>query len=374
MADPLSPPGASGGLNDDGLTDQTASAVANDPWMIAMRRGEFERAWQISDAALAARLASGEPLQKGPRHFQTIWNGEPLAGKRVLVRCYHGLGDTVQFIRFAAALRKIAREVILWVQPPLLRLAATAPGVDRVLPLHDGVPDTAFDAEVEIMELAHALRVDDDAIACEVPYLFPQRRRVQLPDANAPPDGDGSTELSIGLVWHAGDWDGRRSVPAEVLAPLAHVSGVRLFSLQRGPAAAGATSIPARDVSSDDVEAAVAALRGLDLLICVDTFLAHLAGALGIPVWLMLHTHCDWRWREHGSTTVWYPTMRLFRQPRRADWKTVVSEIIGALQKLSKPGESASKLSGTNVCMQRSASVRYLPSLKKKMMILKRRR
>jgi hypothetical protein len=331
-------------LNDHGLTDKTASAVADDPWIIAMRRGEFERAWQISDATLTARLASGEPLHKGPRHFQTIWNGEPLAGKRVLVRCYHGLGDTVQFIRFAAALRKLAREVIVWVQPPLLRLAATAPGVDRVLPLHDGVPDVAFDADIEIMELAHALRVHNDAIACEVPYLFPQPRRPPSPNANAPRSGGDSIELSIGLVWHAGDWDGRRSVPAEVLALLAHVSGVRLFSLQRGPAAAGATSIPARDVSSDDVEAAVATLRGLDLLICVDTFLAHLAGALGLPVWLMLHTDCDWRWGEHGSTTVWYPTLRLFRQPRRADWKTVVAEITEALQKLPKPGESASKL------------------------------
>jgi hypothetical protein len=376
MADPLPPPGACGGSKDDNLTDQTGSAVANDPWMSAMRRGDFERAWQISDAALAARLAAGGQLQRGPRHFQTVWNGKPLAGKRVLVRCYHGLGDTVQFIRFAAALRKLAREVIVWVQPPLLALAATAPGVDRVLPLHDGVPDAAFDGDIEIMELAHALRVHNGTITCEVPYLFPAPRKARLPYPSAAQnvEGGSSDELCVGVVWHAGDWDARRSVPAELLAPLAHVSGVRLFSLQRGPATTDATRIPAPDLSSDDVEAAAATLGALDLLICVDTFVAHLGGALGVPVWLMLHTDCDWRWREHGSTTVWYPTMRLFRQPRSGDWKSVVVEIAEALQPLTKPRESASKLSGTNVCMQRSASVRYLPSLKKKMILRKRRR
>src|SRR5437868_7419888 len=109
------------------------SSPSADGWAAAMRRGDFARAWQISDFHLRARIARGDPLHTGPRHLQNIWDGTPLGKKRVLVRCYHGLGDTVQFIRFAARLRVHAEEVIVWAQPPLVPLIRTASGVDRVL-------------------------------------------------------------------------------------------------------------------------------------------------------------------------------------------------------------------------------------------------
>lgn len=284
-----------------------------------MRRGALSRAWEISDAQLRARLARGEPAQVGPRHLQHIWNGEPLAGKRVLVRCYHGLGDTVQFIRFAAPLRRLAKEVIIWAQPQLVSLVSTAPGVDRVLPLHDGAPDVDYDIDIEIMELAHAFRADAQSIPREVPYLFPTagKRRLRKP----------SHERAVGLVWQAGDWDPRRSLPGALLFPLAAMSEIRLFSLQRGPAAADAAQISADDISSDDLDRTIAALRSLDLLITVDTFLAHLAGALGLRVWLLLHTRCDWRWMEGGTRCIWYPTMRIFRQPTAGAWRPVVASV-----------------------------------------------
>src|SRR3954469_25203216 len=136
---------------DDACGQSSGTQDKADPWMAAMRRGDFTLAWQIPDNHLARRLARGEPKHEGPRHLQGIWTGCPLVGKRVLVRCYHGLGDTVQFIRFAAPLRQLAREVIVWAQPPLAGLIATAAGVDRVLPLHDGTPDISFDADIEIM-------------------------------------------------------------------------------------------------------------------------------------------------------------------------------------------------------------------------------
>jgi hypothetical protein len=295
-----------------------------DPWMAAMRRGDFSRAWQICDAHLAERRARRESKHQGPRHFQWIWDGQPLDGKRVLVRCYHGLGDTVQFIRFAAPLRRVAREVIVWTQPPLRRIVATAAGVDRVIPLHDGDPDVAYDCDIEIMELAHALRVDAQSIACAVPYLSPPRQmsRFHL----------SAHELSVGLVWRAGDWDGHRSLPAELLKPLAAVCGVRLFSLQCGPAAADVRRIPAHDVACENVEVTAATMQSLDLLITVDTFAAHLAGALGVPVWLLLHAHCDWRWMQERDDSVWYPTMRLFRQTRPGDWPGVIDAVMSALQ------------------------------------------
>src|SRR5207253_7658644 len=116
-----------------------------DEWTAAMRAHDFPRAWEINDRDLAQRIAAGRPKHEGPRHLQHIWRGEPLAGARVLVRCYHGLGDTLQFIRFVKPLRRIAREVILWVQPELLRLVANAPGVNRALPLHEGAPEVEYD-------------------------------------------------------------------------------------------------------------------------------------------------------------------------------------------------------------------------------------
>jgi hypothetical protein len=299
---------------------------SNRRWIRAMQSGNFARAWEVSDAYLRARLASGMPPHAGPRHLQHIWDGSPLRDKRVLVRCYHGLGDTIQFIRFAAPLRKMAREVLVWGQLPLLPLLATALGVDRVLPLHDGTPDIDFDCDLEIMELAHALRIDEPSIRCAVPYVFIDEQRTPLPKRRR--------DLAVGLVWRAGDWDERRSIPVNFLSALPLVSGVRLFSLQCGPATAEASRIPAENVATDDVERTAITLRRLDLMISVDTFAAHLAGALGVRVWLLLHADCDWRWMQHRTDTPWYPTMRLFRQRSPGDWRTVIKDVIAALKRL----------------------------------------
>jgi hypothetical protein len=296
------------------------------PWIRAMQSGSFARAWKVSDAYLRARLVQGVPLHAGPRHLQHIWDGRPLADKRVLVRCYHGLGDTMQFIRFAAPLRKIAREVVVWGQPPLLPLLATAPGVDRVLPLHDGTPDVDFDCDLEIMELGHALRINERSIRCAVPYV--------LANMHQPPLSEHGRDLTVGLVWRAGDWDERRSIPVTCLSALSQVSGVRLFSLQCGAAAADAYRVPADDIATSDVEQTAIALRRLDLLISVDTFAAHLAGALGVRVWLLLHAKCDWRWMQDRTDTPWYPTMRLFRQRSPGHWPAVIDEVMAALRQI----------------------------------------
>jgi hypothetical protein len=175
------------------------------------------------------------------------------------------------------------------------------------------------------MELAHALRIDERSIRCAVPYVFVDGQRVRWSKSRR--------ELAVGMVWRAGDWDERRSIPAHLLSALSHVSGVRLFSLQCGPASAEASFIPAEDVASSDVERTAATLHRLDLLISVDTFAAHLAGALGVRVWLLLHADCDWRWMQHRTDTPWYPTMRLFRQRSAGDWSAPVEEVMDALQR-----------------------------------------
>jgi hypothetical protein len=297
-------------------------------WQEAMRAGDFPAAWAISDRILQERLRAGERGDSRPRHEQGVWNGQSFLGKRVLVRCYHGLGDTIQFIRYAAPLRQLASEVILWVQPELLPLAATARGIDRVLPLHDGVPEVEFDVDVEIMELPHALRIAPSQLPPE-PYLFP-RRATPLPHHD---------RTRIGIVWQAGDWDTRRSVPLEFFRSLGKAPGVTLYSLQRGSAAADAAVVPAEDISSSSVEATAATMRALDLIITVDTMAAHLAGAIGAPVWTLLHADCDWRWQRAECRCVWYRTMRLFRQGTQGDW----APPFDAMRRLLNPAAPSQK-------------------------------
>ena len=288
-----------------------------DEWTAAMKRGDFEAAWAISDRILQRRIARNDFEDSLPRHLQSIWRGQSLAGKHVLVRCYHGLGDTMQFIRFAKPLRAIAREVSVWVQPALTPLIAAVEGVDRVLPLHDGSPDLAYDVDIEIMELAHALRVAPPALAADVPYIRVPPRKLLTPEH----------KLRVGLIWAAGEWDQRRSMRLSHFEPLMQLPGIELIVLQRGPARAQATQYRLSDLGSNDVEAFASTLAALDLLICVDTFGAHLAGAMGVPCWVLLHSDCDWRWMSEGRTSPWYPSLRLYRQPSAGNWDSVVGEV-----------------------------------------------
>src|SRR5689334_1817811 len=171
-----------------------------DKWIEVMRRGDFAAAWEISDRLLRERCAEAQPQL--PRWQQSIWDGSALAGKRVLVRCYHGLGDTIQFIRYAALLKQIAAEAIVWVQPSLMPLLCGVSGIDRMLPLHDGVPEVEYDVDVELAELAHVFRTTLASVPAEAPYLF-------VEPAELVSDGG----LRVGLIWQSGDWDERRSVP-----------------------------------------------------------------------------------------------------------------------------------------------------------------
>ena len=281
-----------------------------DDWTAHMRRGDFAAAWAINDADLAARAAAGHPpAWHLPRHQQPVWDGSPVAGGRVLVRCYHGLGDTVQFVRFCRPLRAVAAEVVVWCQPSLCELVATAAGVDRVLPLHDASPDVAYDVDVEVMELPHLFRTDLGTLPAEVPYL------------HVPPAARPSDRFTVGVVWRAGGWDDRRSVPAGLLADaLNGVSGVEVVSLQHGTGTA------------ESATGTAAAMRSLDLVLTVDSFPAHLAGALGVPTWTLLHADADWRWMAGRDDSPWYPTMRLFRQDCPGEWESVLARVAAILR------------------------------------------
>jgi hypothetical protein len=295
---------------------------AAERWAGHMRRGDFQAAWRLSDALVRDRR--GMSCAHLPRHQQWVWDGTPVQGKRVLVRCYHGLGDTLQFIRYAPLLRAVAAGVVVWTQPALIPLLRTARGIDRLVPLHDGAPDAGYDVDVEVMELAHVFRTTRETIPGDVPYLHVRPARI---------DRDG--RLAVGLVWQAGEWNELRSVPLPLLLPLASIPGISLHVLQRGPALNDRPPGFGVNAGSSDVLAAARVMRALDLVVTVDSMPAHLAGALGVPTFTLLHAGCDWRWLQDAEDTPWYPTMRLFRQPRPGEWGPVIHRVAEELRRLA---------------------------------------
>lgn len=291
-------------------------------WMRHMRAGDFSRAWEVSDEVMRRR--AGDSCSHLPRHFQWVWNGAPLAGKRVLIRCYHGLGDTIQFIRYAPLVRQIAERVTVWAQPELLPLLRSVGGVDELLPLHAGRPEVDYDIDVEVMELPHVFRSTTDTLPADVPYL-------DVEPATLPRDGT----LQVGIVWKCGDWAPERSIPVDQLAPLARIPGVTLHVMQRGSGLAERPREFGVISGSDDLTNAAKTIAALDLMISIDSMPAHLAAALGVPTWILLQTPADWRWMDQGDTSAWYPTMRLFRQRCASDWSGVVEEVAQALERLA---------------------------------------
>jgi hypothetical protein len=300
--------------------------IRMDPWMRAMRRGDFSAAWKVSDRVLRRRLRDGASQHDRPRHLQCLWDGRPLAGKRVLVHCYHGLGDTLQFVRLVPLLRQQARHVTLWTQPQLLELLHGMPGIDRLAPLHDGAPDIARDADIELMELSHFLRLREQDIP-PAPYLRVDRREPLL----------ATPARRVGIAWCSGDWDASRSIDDALLAPLAGVPNVRWHSLQYG---AHALPLPGSDLACRDIREQARRMQSLDLVISVDTMVAHLAGALGVPVWLLLPTPCDWRWMDERADSPWYPRMRIFRQRTSGAWPELIERVRGELLRWARDAAS----------------------------------
>jgi len=294
-----------------------------------MRAGLFDKAWTVSDAVLAACDPATRDDPALPYHMRWVWDGRPLDGRRVLVRCYHGLGDTLQFCRYLPPLRTRVAELTVEAQPELVPLLRTLPGPDHVVPFRPDAPTPAPECDVEVMELAHALRLAPNG----APYL------------SAEPLPCPAAGLLVGLCWRAGGWDPGRSVPLAALAPLGQVPGVRLVSLQRGPgleelASAGAPPLLDTGDRSADVTAAARLMASLDLVITVDTMVAHLAGALGRPTWLLLPAEADWRWML-GRSTLWYDSIRLYRQPSPGHWIAPLAELhadLAALAQRSAPG------------------------------------
>ena len=278
-------------------------------WEAAMRRSDHAQAWTINDAVLATRDPKTRDDPAQPYHQRWVWDGRAFLGRHVLVRCYHGLGDTLQYARFLPALSTRVASLTVEAQPELLPLLATVPGVDRLIPFLPAAPCKPAECDFEIMELSHALRLSPEAVT--PPYIVADPADL-LPG-------------TVGLCWQAGSWDNERSVGPAAMAPWA-------VSRQAISLVPGATDLPVLNPDGPGELAAVASLiASLDLVITVDTMVAHLAGALGRPSWLLVKHGADWRWGRGGGASAWYPSTQIYRQTRPGDWRDVIDRVTADL-------------------------------------------
>jgi tetratricopeptide (TPR) repeat protein len=291
--------------------------------------GDFAGGWPEYEW----RLRQGGLL--APRHAEhPRWRGESLEGRTILLHAEQGLGDTIQFIRYAASLKALEARVVVECQPLLAPLLARSPGVDQCLA--QGEPLPKFDAQSPLMSVPGVLQTAADSIPNQVPYVVPEAKLVAAWQS----EFAGSLGFKIGVVWQGNPEfkaDRFRSFPASLFAGLAEVPGVQLYSLQKGPGRQQLTSalpaLPIVDLADrlHDFDHTAAAMQSLDLVITSDTSPAHLAGALGVPVWLILGMGSDWRWLLDREDCPWYPSMRLFRQRELGNWAEVFERVRLAL-------------------------------------------
>jgi hypothetical protein len=260
---------------------------------------------------------------------QPLWNGtQDIKGRTVFVYIEQGLGDTIQFYRFVGALLARGAHVILAVQDALLRLLENAsPGVElvgaRVVP-------PAFDYHIPLMSLPLALGLTPRTIPAAVPYLKAEPERVARWRSQI-----GEKGYKIGISWQgARGGVTSRAVPLRCFAPLAAIPGVRLISLQKGFGTEQLVTLPMVESLGQDFDSgpdafldSAAVMQNLDLVITLDSALAHLAGAMGRPIWVALKQVPDWRWFLGRGDSPWYPGMRLFRQKTDGDWVGVFADM-----------------------------------------------
>ncbi len=301
--------------------------------------GNFEDGWNDFEWRFQLNRA---PTIYPHRFDKPRWGGKPVFDKRVLVHDEQGLGDTFQFVRYLPMLKSICAQLIFETQAPLIPLLKNFPGIDRLIVRSaDSPPTEDFDLYVPLLSLPRAFQTRMQTIPNSVPYLFADPGKVEYWRRKLDP-----STLKVGVVWagrpqHPNDRN--RSCRLEQFLPLAQVSGVALIGLQKGPAAAQSQQVPMTGQIENlggqlrDFADTAALIENLDLIISVDTSVAHLAGAMGKPVWVLLPFVPDWRWMAEGEESPWYPTMRLFRQSRIGQWEAVIERIRQELQWLAHP-------------------------------------
>lgn len=280
------------------------------------------------------------PELAGRRLAQPLWDGSPLDGASILLHAEQGLGDTLQFVRYAPLVSQRGGRVIVACQGALLPLLRGCRGIDELVSFND--PPSAYAVHAPLMSLPRILGTTLETIPAQVPYIDPDaslvdRWRGELQSI------DG---FKVGIAWQGSPefrFDRLRSVPLTNFAPLADLPGITLVSLQKGFGSEQLAALADRpnvidlasrlDETTGPFLDTAAVMQSLDLVITSDTSIAHLAGALGVEVWVAIAFSPDWRWLRDRDDNPWYPTMRLFRQARRGDWQLVFSKMAAALAK-----------------------------------------
>ena len=317
--------------------DETYGAARFNLSYLLLRHGNFEEGWRYFEAR--DWYASLERYFDCPR-----WRGEPLNAKSMLIGYEAGHGDMIQFCRYAAVIKSLgASHITLVCHPALKRLFATLGPVDKIIAFNEDVPRSGWDFWTPPFSIPYYCKTRADSIPAEIPYLHPQPDLVAKWERELPAQG-----VRVGLVWKGNpkfENDSERSIESlDMLKPLGSVPGISFISLQKGPGENEAMQpiegLPLIHLGGriEDFADTAAIITNLDLIICVDTGAAHLAGALGKPCWVLLPDFVtDWRWLNGRSDSLWYPgVMRLFRQSETGSWQEVISEVAEALKLFAK--------------------------------------
>jgi tetratricopeptide (TPR) repeat protein len=265
------------------------------------------------------------------------WDGSPLGGRTILLYAEQGLGDTMQFVRYAALVKQMGATVIVECQAALLRLLKRTGGIDRLI--GQGSPLPAYDVQASLLSLPAILHTTSATVPVGVPYVMPDEGLVEQwrQELNSRPG------FRVGICWqgnHEHKRDRFRSIPLRQFEPLARLEGVKLISLQVGHGKeqiqelAGTFQVADWSDKLNDFMDTASLMKNLDLVLTVDTSPAHLAGALGVPVWVILPFAPDWRWQLERENSPWYPTMRLFRPREPMKWSEVFQRMVPEVQKL----------------------------------------
>ncbi|MCC6316054.1 MAG: tetratricopeptide repeat protein [Gemmatimonadaceae bacterium] len=308
----------------------------NANWNLALLwllQGDFVRGWPQFEWRKRLQSVVFDHGDYGPN----AWQGDPLDGRTILLHSEQGIGDAIQFVRYAPVLKdRGAGRVVVEAPFPIVPLLAAARGVDAVVARGAALP--RYDVHANLMSLPGLVGTTIETVPADIPYLDVEPRATSALVA-APPD-----RLKVGIVWagnpgHARDF--LRSAPLTAFADLARVPGTAFFSLQKGAEPERQLAqLPGRTIEDlapglVDFRDTAAAIQALDLVITVDTSVAHLAGALGVPTWLLLPHVPDFRWMLDRTDSPWYPSMRLFRQPTPRDWASVFAEVERELAKVA---------------------------------------
>jgi tetratricopeptide (TPR) repeat protein len=303
--------------------------------LLHLLRGDLQRGWAEYEWRWKTRRLVTRSFDRPE------WNGERVEGRTIFIHVEQGLGDTIQFIRYAPLVKSLGAITVVGCQKKLVPLLTRCPGIDRLIGEGDAVP--AFDFHVPLLSLPRIFKTTVTNIPANVPYLSADPSLAESWRATL----DTTPGFRIGFNWsgRSGSFESRRrNLPLPLFERLAQIPGVRLISLQKGAGqaelAAAGIQFPITDLGDFDTARGAfmdtaAIMKNLDLVISSDTAVPHLAGALGIPVWLALPLVPNWRWLLDRPDTPWYPTMRLFRQKRLGNWTDVFDEMKAALHELT---------------------------------------